>query len=1187
MFLKRLEIQGFKSFPEKIKLDFKYGITAIVGPNGSGKSNISDAIRWVLGEQSVKNLRGEKMEDIIFAGTKNRKPLGFAQVSIILDNSDKKLNLEYSEINITRKVFRSGESGYYINGTACRLKDIQELFMDTGIGKEGYSIIGQGKIDAILTNKAEERRAIFEEAAGITKFKNRRIQAENRLSDVDKNLVRANDIIAELERQIAPLEIQANKAKDFLILQDELKLIKVNIFKKDYKSYEQKIEKFEKDIKILLENIKNLEIEKENIEKRQSFFKEKIILNQKKQEDLAKEISNYIIKIEQEEANVKLDFKNIEFIEKEIEKIEKDRKFFNKELGLKNEEIYLIKSYLDAKNIEYSIKKDSLKKFLKEFEEIKVKIDKNNTIIKKYNIDIMNKIEISSKLKNKLANIENIKSNFEKEMLNIFEEKNLFLSKLNEKNTKNKALEKKLLNFEEKESLFKENISNYEKSLKQLEKDLQKINEEYFNKNKYFNEILNRQKILIELEKDFEGYNNSVKSILKEKGYNLAFSGIYGAIGELIKLDKAYEMAIEIALGGAIQNIVVQTEEDAKIAIKYLKENKKGRATFLPISSIKSRKIENLEKIKKEKGFIGLANQLIEFDKKFDNIFSSLLGSIIVINNIENAINFAKKSNYKHKIVTLNGEFINSDGALTGGSVIKKSVHIFSRNREIEELKQKIDTLQNQIKEILLYKQVQEKRQAEILNKMEYETNQINLIFKEKALITAEIQQNNIYINEIKEKIDIIQKQEIKLNNEFNFIENEKIKLEIKESENEISYLKKELLNFEDELENEVKFKEFKLDEINNLKIEINFIENEINNSKKDIERLEEYIKKSKKYNIDFENEILKKQNEQKNIKLSISLKNENIKDVKNKHKNLEIEYENNYNEKIEISNNIENFSNDIFSIIQNIAEIKNEISKISIKKESAEENIETFANNMWEQYKITYADACNNYKDINISYEILKEKEKELKNKINLLGPINLGAIEEYKSIKERYELNIEQKNDILNAIEDLKYIIKNLTKEMEIQFKEKFDLINKNFGYVFSKMFGGGIAKLKLTNEEDLLISGIDIVAQPPGKNLQSLSLLSGGERTLAAISLIFAIIMMKPSPFCILDETEASLDDSNVNRYANFLKEFSNKNQFILVTHKTGTMEIADFLYGVTMEEQGISKIISVELKDANIK
>ena len=1184
MFLKRLEIQGFKSFPEKVKLNFKEGVTAVVGPNGSGKSNISDAIRWVLGEQSAKSLRGDKMEDIMFTGTKNRKPLGFSEVSITLDNLDKKLNLEFDEITVTRKVYRSGESGYYINGAACRLKDIHELFMDTGIGKEGYSIIGQGKIDAILSNKSEDRRLLFEEAAGIIKFKNRRLQTENKLQEVKQNLIRTNDIIAELERQIKPLELQNEKAKEYLVLAKELKLIIINIFKYEYKNSEIEIEEIDNYIKILIESIERLEDDKKKLEINQENFKQQLIQNENAIQCLNEDISKYKVNLKQKETSIEMYSKDIQFIKNDIERIKKDNLNFENTLKNKQQEINLIHTYIDGKTIEYNLKQKNLDELLSKFEQLKIKNNKNEETIKSLNNDIIQKMLLSSELSKKISIDESSKKQYEERKKQIFDEKNILNSKLNEKNIRKEVLQKIIKQIDEKENTFKNNIDQNNILIKKIDQNLIKIKNEFSYNDKIFTESKQKLKIFQELEKDYEGYFNSVKSILKEKENNPKFSGIYGAIGELITVPKKYEIAIEIALGNSIQNIITKTEEDAKMAINYLKEYKKGRATFLPISSIKPKNLDNFNNFNNDTSVIGIASTLIEYDEKFYNIISSLLGKVVIIDNINNAIYFSKKYNYSYKVVTLDGELINVGGALTGGSIFKKTGGIFSRNREISDINQNILILENELKKLKTNILENESKKAKIISNIENENENIKAIFEEKTSIKAEIVQNENYIIETLEKIKNLEKEDENLNQIINFKEDESLLPKLNKINNEINQCKTQLLNFENELEKGKTDKDFQFNEINNLKISINSIKNDIENKTKDINRIKDEINISKEMQLNFKEEISKKETDKNNIIIKIEEVNKEILNLKKEYENITKLYEEKYAEKANITKLVENFSSDMLDITRKIGDVNNQMTKALAKKENIEDKIERFVNNIWEEYEITYADACNDFENLEISYDELKIKEKDLKNKITSLGTINVSAIEEYKLIKERYNLNISQKEDILKADNDLKKIIYTLTQEMEMQFKKQFSLINKNFKEVFSTIFGGGTAKLTLTDEENILNSGIEIVAQPPGKNLQSLTLLSGGERTLTAISLLFGILKMKPSPFCILDETEAALDDANVTRYANFLKKFSKDNQFILITHKTGTMEIADILYGVTMEEQGVSKVISVELKDA---
>lgn len=1186
MFLKRLEIQGFKSFPEKIRLDFRQGITGIVGPNGSGKSNISDAIRWVLGEQSARTLRGDKMEDIIFAGTKNRKALGFAEVTMHLDNTDKKLPLEYSEIAITRKVYRSGESGYYINGTSCRLKDIHELFMDTGIGKEGYSIIGQGKIDTILSNKSEDRRALFEEAVGIIKFKNRRIQAENRLEEVRKNIIRTNDIISELERQINPLFEQKEKAKEFLRLSKRLKIIKINLFIAEYKMAEDSIKDILNNIEILDNTIISLEKEIEKYLQKEQSLKDSLLMKEQEIENVNKIVLDLNINIEQNQNNINLDNQNIQFIEDDINRIKDEQDKNSKVILNKNDEIKFINISLEAKRLQYNMKKDELDKLYIQFENISAKMDKNEEKFKDINNKIVEKMQLSAEISNKLTIYESSRDNLSEKLKQLEQEVGLYKSKINERIARKMVLEKNLTNIKNEEEIISENINLYNVDFERNKSELiniEKINSE---ENKKYIELKNKHKILEELEKDYEGYFGSVKAILKEKEKNSKFFGICNAIGEIIAVPKEYEIAIEIALGGAIQNIVTNTEEDAKIAINYLKENKKGRATFLPISSIKAKPIQDKDNIVKEKGVIGIADSLITFDDKYNNIMSNILGRTIIIDNIDNGIALSKKYKYMYKVVTLDGELINAGGALTGGSISKKSGGIFSRGREIKDIFEKVCVLEEKINKNIDFIQKKEEEQYNIQKNIEKNRESLNKISLEKIRLESDINQADEYIKDLENNVKNSSDYIININEQLKetYIDNNSLEEQLNNVNKEIKVLKENILTFESKLEEERLNKDTSFNYINRLKIDIKDIEYQIENSNREIIRLSTDIDNLKEINISLDIKI-KENNDKKDIlNKNITYVQKNIDTLKEKSVNLKNSINNLQQEKNNINNNINNITNDIATTNRNKLDIENKKVKAEAKKENIEERIDLLCDNMWQEYEITYASACNDYENINLSFDELKREESIFKAKITSLGTVNLGAIEEYKVLKERYDLNIKQREDILKADDDLKDIISTLVVEMEEQFKNQFSLINKNFNKVFSNMFGGGKAELILSDENNILTSGIDIVAQPPGKNLQSLTLLSGGERTLTAMSLLFAILIMKPSPFCVLDETEAALDDANVLRYSNFLKNFSKDNQFILITHKTGTMEIADILYGVTMEEQGVSKVISVELKDA---
>ena len=1178
MYLKRIEIQGFKSFHDKIKLEFKSGITAIVGPNGSGKSNISDAMRWVLGEQSAKTLRGDKMEDIIFAGTKNRKPLGFAEVSMIIDNGDRLLDVDYSEIKITRKVYRSGESAYYINGTPCRLKDIHELFMDTGIGREGYSIIGQGRIDSILSTRSEDRRALFEEAAGIVKFKTRRSQAENKLEDVKKNLLRTNDIISELEKQVDPLREQAEKTKRYNALAEERKNLRLDIFCREYEKAEIFIAKAEKDIEAGNEQIKNERKIKDENEANQIDLKEKLKEIEEKAEENNEKKTALEIADKENENQIKIKENNIEFILKDIKRIKDEIKEGTEERTKKENDINNINIANRARIMEKEQNKRIADKMQSEFDELNSKLSESEERIKEYNDSLIEKMRqasgIEADIKIKSALIEQ----YEVRLENSSSEMEITESKLDEKNTRLKVLQKEKSNIEEKEKNFNEKIDLLEKSIKEIvsEKEkTEKVKSECENK---INDFRTRYKLLSDLEKDYTGYYDSVRAVLKQH-----FDGVCGAVGELITVGKEYETAIETALGSTIQNIVTQSEEDAKKAIEYLKVNQKGRATFLPLTSVNGREID--ENVKKDPDIIGIASDLTRYDEKYRKIILSILGRVIIADDLDTAIKLSRRYKNMYKIVTLDGQQINAGGSMTGGSISKKSGRIFSRGREIKEIEENIRDHEVKLVEYnneLLLKN-------EKIEEINEESNDIkehlqDLVIQKNNKIN-QISQEEDNIRELTQRYEAAKKDRNELGE---VIENEK-RTE-RELGSSLDAIKKEIDEINQKLEEHNSLVESdkdgnneRLRRINEINMKLVEIENQIKANERDIERIKSEISS-------ISDDIEKKNGNIDRLESDKSAYEEGIKEIREKLDSSNALYEKIKGiseelakQKIEVSERIDSYGKELMYAVENISRIENEIARIEERKISTEEKNTQLCNSIWEDYEVTYAQAAQREKS-ELSDEERIKREKKIRNEIASLGNINANAIEEYNNIKKRYELNITQREDILKADNDLRDIIRQLTEDMEKQFEEQFRIINKNFSIVFSEIFGGGTANLRLVDENDILHSGIEIDAQPPGKALQRLTLLSGGEKALTAMSLLFAILRMKPSPFSILDEIEAALDDANVVRYANYLKKFADKNQFIVITHKTGTMEVSDVLYGVTMEEQGVSKIVSVKLNEA---
>ena len=1182
MYLKRLELHGFKSFADKTTLEFMPGITVVIGPNGSGKSNISDSIRWVLGEQSMKSLRGAKSEDIIFAGTQNRKSLGFAEASIVIDNSDNKLPIEYSEVTVTRRIYRSGESGYFINKAPCRLKDVLELFMDTGIGKDGYSIIGQGKIDEILSNKSEERRNIFEEAAGIVKYRVRKQESEKKLEQTKLNLLRITDILSEIEATIAPLKTQSEKAKKFLDLREELKGIEIGLFLHNIETYKEKIAEIIKDIDVIAEQNTDEEAKLETQKNQKEALKielENIIQEIERIQNIGFETSNKIEKINSDinvtkqksesntetisryQAEIEELREKIQTLEEEkTQKISKknnlyaDKEKFEKELQTKETELAELTSKLTSKELEMEEKKKKL----------------NDNIDKKY--------ELNSELNTQDINYENL----EKRIKTLKEEQRTCISELDSERIVKEDISR----------TFQEIEANRNKIIKELEEVNEKKQESTKKIQEYDNQINkigmearikeSRLKFLQETEKEKEGYSKSIKSILQacEKDANLK-NGMHDVLANIISVPKEYQTAIEMCLGQAMQNIVTDTEGTAKKLVEYLRTNNLGRASFLPITSVKGKKLEKIN-TKNVQGVIGIASDLVKNDKSYEQIVLNLLGRTVIVEDMDSAIALAKQNSYSFKIVTLKGDIINPSGAITGGSVMTKTVNILGRKKEIEDLENELKQMKQKLEKAEKEKQEYLSSIESVLVKaeeMEKNKQEAEIVYAtEKQKLTsveANVEKLEARLAKIKEEIANIENEKVQ-----NREEKAKFEEEIKTLENEITELNSVIAVFAEQNKDNQKYIDDLNFDITNLKISVSsFSESEasideiVQRVEQDIEASNTSIQNKEKICADLqtENEVNNKKIEE--LEQEIEKAKQEVSQSSSKAEELK-------NSRIEKNATLEKIEQQINEELKLIDDLKEQINKIEIKKSKLEVELEQIVNKMWEEYEVTPNNAENYEKPSNVAE--VQKRVNVLRNQIKELGSINIDSIEEYKQTKERFDFMTEQKADLEQASEKLKNIITDMTEVMKKQFAEQFKIINKNFGEIFAELFGGGKANLKLADEANILECGIDIEAQPPGKKLQNMMLLSGGEKALTAIALLFAILKINPAPFCVLDEIEAALDDVNVYRFAEYLKKFTKEIQFLVITHRKGTMEAADTVYGITMEENGISKLLSMKLK-----
>ncbi len=1187
MYLKKLEIQGFKSFAEKINLEFNSGITSVIGPNGSGKSNIADAVRWVLGEQSIKTLRGSKMEDVIFAGTENRKAMGFAEVSITLDNSDNSLPIEYSEVTVTRRIFRSGESEYFLNKTQCRLKDITELFLDTGIGKEGYSIIGQGRIDEILSTKSEDRRHIFEEASGIAKYKMRKNEAEKKLELTRQNLIRINDIINELENQLEPLRQQSETARKFLSLRETLKDIEVNVFLENIGRFKEKLVELDSQYASIRESIDNEnskleQITVDNAEKTNLLKTLEEKINAARDEyyviDGNIERCNSDIKIN-EEKQLNLN-NNVLRLNTEIDEINQRMENLSKDEETKQKKI----DYLNERMVLYTGK---LEEAEKKMEEILSTLGETERHIEELKSGIMDKLDIQS---DKKVQINNVKTHIEmlrKRQNSLDNEiRNLILDKdkegmlkedLSESIRSAKELIKKSRESIEKMSLERGKLDT---RLAELRQNQNSINSDIQFKS-------SRKKMLQDMERNHEGYNRSVKSILAaSETIPQLKNGIHGALAQLIKVDKKYETAIEMSLGGALQNIVTSTEQDAKFAIEFLKRDKLGRATFLPVSAVKGRYFDNqtIQDLKRMSGFCGVASDLVEHDSQYKDIVLSLLGKVAVVENLDSGIVIARKFGYSFRIVTVEGDLLNAGGSMTGGSVEGRGTGILGRSREIEELQTALKNLEEKLQGV-------EKEIKEASSQIEAVINNINN--EEKQLKDNDLIRMRDE-NHLAQVQDNIAKYEAKI--EMHKQEKNQLVREEADTEKELEKYNEELITIENEIANakeivtefQEKHKEGQSQrddlhtDITDYKISVNSFKESLDAVRDDMSRISGEREASQK-NIERKTNEIKRNNDEIT---SLKEKNEGllvmIKGYEEGRTGKTFEIDRVTEERRVIEEELSDIVTRVQEINKSILLLQEDYNRIEVKKAKLESEMEVIQNRLWDEYELTYNNALELKKDVgNINQA--QKRINELKAEIRDLGVVNVAAIEEYIKTKERYEFMTGQRNDMEQAEAKLWKVITEITTNMKQQFLEQFKLINGNFNIVFKELFGGGRAELKLTDSENVLESGIDIEVQPPGKKLQNMMLLSGGERAFTAIALLFGILKLRPTPFCILDEIEAALDDANVLRFAQYLRNFSNQVQFVVVTHRKGTIESSDTLYGVTMQEHGISKVVSMKLNE----
>ena len=1184
MYLKSIEIHGFKSFANKIVFQFHNGITGIVGPNGSGKSNVADAVRWVLGEQRIKQLRGASMQDVIFSGTETRKPLSYAYVAITLDNSDHQLAIDYDEVTVARRIYRSGESEYLINGTPCRLKDVNELFYDTGIGKEGYSIIGQGQIDKILSGKPEERRELFDEAAGIVKFKRRKAAAQTKLENEKQNLVRVNDILSELEKQVGPLEKQSEVAKVYLRKKEELKSLDINVFllenkrlreqlasaeekynlastelgetgekyegiKEEYERIQQEIEsldvaieatreqltdtglmrgKLEGEINVLKEQINSAHGSENHLNNRKAALEEEIAGKEQEKQDILtdkKDTDTQVQEIAEAAAKAKADLEAIQ----------------NKITELNN-------------NIEAG--KNTIIGELNQRATIKSKMGRFDTMMEQINI---RKAELNSRLLRAKSD-EAAREETVKKLEETFE-----------------TVTEELRQMTEQEAASELELGNIRENLTVLDAKLRETQNR-------FHQEQSKLEALTNITERYDGYGGSVKKVMEQKEKE---KGIIGVVADIIQVEAKYETAIETALGGNIQNIVTDNEETAKHMIGFLKQNRLGRATFLPLTSItKPQEFKNPEALK-EKGVIGMADELVGTEEEYRNVAKAMLGRIVVVDNVDNAVKIARKFDYGIRMVTLEGELLVPGGAISGGA-FKNNSNLLGRRREMDELEKKVKKLSEDIK---TYNQKIEDTKSK-RNKLRMDLEALKTEMQRKS-----IEQNTARLNisQARERMEEEAESAQSLKLEEQEIETrifeirsgkESITQELAASEELEKTTQEQILGFQKELES-CRLEESEASahagewevKVEKMRQALDYKQANVDRIGGELERAQAELNEILEALTENAQEVERKKNNILEIEKTIAASHEN-QDASRKKLDEDIA------KKEELSAKQKDFFRSREEMSERMNALDKEVYRLGEQKKKLEDGIEGQINYMWDEYEITLSDAAGLRNEEMNDLPAMKREISGLKDEIRKLGNVNVNAIEDYKNLMERYTFMKTQHDDLVEAEKTLEGIIEELDTAMRKQFTEKFAEISREFDKVFKELFGGGKGTLELMEDEDILEAGIRIIAQPPGKKLQNMMQLSGGEKALSAISLLFAIQNLKPSPFCLLDEIEAALDDSNVGRFAKYLHKLTKNTQFIVITHRRGTMEQVDRLYGITMQEKGVSTLVSVNLIDKDL-
>lgn len=1185
MRLKKLIIHGFKSFADRVEISFEQGITGVVGPNGCGKSNIADAVRWVLGEQSAKTLRGAKMEDVIFNGTEKRRRLAFCEVTLVFDNEDKSLPVEYTEVAVTRRVYRSGDGEYKLNGTTCRLRDIIDLFRDTGIGKDGYSLIGQGRIDEILSAKSEDRRQVFEEAAGIVKYKARKLEAERRMDHTRENLTRVEDILSELTERIEPLKAQSEAAREYLALRDELKILDLNVFLLRTERFEVRRKELNESIAALGESIvqANAQLEKTGQERDEA--QETLDRLERETAEKREMVQELIREVEAGEGAVQVFKERISSEEREQERLNGDRNAASEGSAGIQKRIDDLNAWIGDESARLECDESDQRSLEKEVSERESALDALEAEAEEKKQQIIQSMNRLGDVRSQRARLSAMKTALEEQMANMDAQHATEQEGAESLNAQSEEAQKDLESQRERGRVLSGQAESVSKEAQKLSDENTHLNNEIAEMNVRLKQTDSRLRLLREMQRDYEGYNNSVKQVLLQ-ARRTPSSGVHGVVADLIHVPERLERAMDMVLGGALQNIVVERDEDAKIMIEYLRKNRFGRATFLPIGSVRGRTLNAQERqLLNMPGCVGLASELVRFDPKYQGVVDNLLGRTVVAENLDAGIAIQRAGKYQFRLVTIEGDVMHSGGSMTGGSVQSRATSLLSRTREIEETEKTVQRIAGTLEERRKTYEAQEAHRAELkkkraemydaVHRQEVETARAEALLKaildeqesnEKRVERAEQEKARLSEQhaEVCESLAGLndRQQEVEQTSDARQQEVRKLQEAIYQRKRETEELRKKKDDNRVALASRQRVLESRVSERDRLNTDIENAERILIESAKALEKCEAELNRNRDA-MQAESEHLKnKREELETVRSAFNASDDARTGAQRKFKELA--------EAIDgIRTQLDDFSD------------RHHRSELQLARVEAE--YKQIQDRIWEDYELTYAGA-EPFRTENFKLSESEKRVQAIRQRIRAMGSVNVAAVDEYRATCARVEEMTTQRDDLVKAETDLQRIVEELESKMEVQFRAQFALMNENFQRTFVKLFGGGKAELRLDDPKDALGCGIEIVAQPPGKKLQMLSLLSGGERALTAIAILFAILDLKPTPFCILDEIEAALDDANIDTYADYLKAYSQNTQFIVITHRKGTMERCDALYGVVMEEKGISRTVSVALSEA---